>query len=98
MNHVDPDIQHALQSVGVGLDAKRAERVRTRQKHQGADKAAARIETMVELLSDEVEAYVPRKHPAFLFVLSVVVARKIQRQQQEPEFTSDIEAGWPSGW
>lgn len=91
MNNIDPDIQYALQRIGAGLEAKRVEQVHERHQLQ----AAAKIETLMEMLSDEVANYIPRSHQAFSVVLSLVVLRKMQRQQQEPEFHSFLDEGLP---
>ena len=90
----DPDVQYALQRIGAGLEAKRAERVHERQTQDGI----AKIETLFELLADEVALCLPRTHPAFQLVLCLAVMRKMQRQEKTPEFQSTIEAGWPRGW
>lgn len=89
---IDPDIHYALQRIDAGLQAKRAERIN--QKHERD--SIARVETLFELLADEVAVYVPRTHPAFHVVLCMTVIRKMQRQQQEPEFRSELE--FPNNW
>lgn len=94
MNNVDPDILHALRSIEAAGDQQSLLKLKRKYKKR----AEQQFETQVELLVDEVARVVPRNHPLFDLVLILAVARKVERSQQEPEFTSDIEAGWPQGW
>ncbi len=94
MNNVDPDILFALRTIASGKDAQRLPDVKARYEKR----LQQHFETQMQLLVDEVERVVPRNHPLFELVLILAVARKVERKEQEPEFVSDIEAGWPQGW
>lgn len=92
MRKVDPDILAALESLASDADSPRIRSVKARH-----DKSNQQhFETQMELLSDEVEAVVPRSHPLFEVVLILAVARKLERKQQVPEFHSALE--FPNGW
>ena len=94
MNNVDPDILFALRSIASSENAQRLPNIKARYEKR----LQQHFETQMQLLMDEVERVVPRNHPLFELVLIVAVARKIELKEQEPEFISDIEAGWPQGW
>jgi hypothetical protein len=94
MKHVDPDILAALKSLASGADSPRV--AQARKRHDEATER--RFETQMALLSDEVEAVVPKEHPLFELVLILVCARKVERSQQEPEFQSFVDEGFPNGW
>ena len=92
MNKADPDILAALETLAADADSPRIRSVKARH-----DKSNQQhFETQMELLSDEVEAVVPRNHPLFELVLVLTVARKIERTHKEPEFHSALE--FPNGW
>ena len=90
---IDPDILYALKTLA-NDDSDRLVKVQAMQ----AKRVQQQFETQMQLLVDEVERVVPRTHPLFDLVLTIAVARKVERKQQEPEFQSDLEAGWPAGW
>jgi cob(I)alamin adenosyltransferase len=94
MNKIDPDILHALKSLAVNEESKRAARI-TKKHIKQLDE---QFQTQMELLTDEVERVIPKKHPMFYTVLLLAVARKIERSQQEPEFQSFVDEGFPAGW
>ena len=94
MNNVDPDILAALKSIAADADTPRV--LSARKRHDAATQQ--RFETQMELLSDEVERVVPRTHPLFEVVLLLAVARKVERSQQEAEFQSFVDEGFPNGW
>jgi hypothetical protein len=94
MKPTDPDIIVALRSLASGADSPRV--AQARKRHDEATER--RFETQMALLSDEVEAVVPKEHPLFELVLILAVARKIECTQQEPEFTSFVDEGFPQGW
>ena len=94
MNNVDPDVLAAVQTV---FEARRNSHAgKVKEKHRRQD--AARFETQIELLFDEVQKVMDPKHPAFLLVLALTVMEKLQRQTAEPEFTSFLDEGMPNGW
>jgi hypothetical protein len=93
MNNVDQDILFALKAVASDdrhrvLNLKAKYEKRTEQQ----------FETQMQLLVDEVERVCPRNHLLFELVLILAVARKIERTQQEPEFQSFVDEGFPNGW
>jgi hypothetical protein len=92
MKAVDPDILAALKIVAADADTPRV--LQARKRHDEHTKQ--RFETQMELLTEEVERVVPRTHPLFELVLTIAVARKVERTQQEPEFRSALE--FPNGW
>lgn len=94
MNNVDPDILAALKIVAADGEAQRVLGLKAKYEKR----AQQQFETQMQLLVDEVERVCPRSHPLFELVLILAVARKMERKQQEPEFKSDLEAGWPAGW
>lgn len=95
MNNIDPDIIAALRSVAGDEEARRLLNVKKRQ----ANQAQQQFESQMELLADEVARVIPRGHQLFDLVLTLAVAHKIERtQQQEPEYIPDIAAGWPRGY
>lgn len=94
MNKVDPDILAALTLVASDADSQRL--LKVKERHQKHNQQV--FETQMELLSDEVEALVPRDHPLFEVVLVLTVARKLERKQKEPEFKSFLDEGFPNGW
>jgi hypothetical protein len=91
-NNVDQDILAALKSIAADADTPRV--LQARKRHDAATQR--RFETEMELLTDEVERVVPRTHPLFELVLTLAVARKVERTQQEPEFKSELE--FPNNW
>lgn len=94
MNNVDPDILFALKTVAGSGDLQRVLKVKERHEKRLQE----HFETQMQLLVDEVERVVPRNSPLFDLVLILAVARKIERSQQEPEFKSFLDAGFPQGW
>lgn len=92
MNNLDPDILAALKTIAADGDSQRV--LQARKRHDAATQR--RFETQLELLSEEVETLVPRGHPLFELVLTLAVARKVERTQQEPEFRSYLE--FPNNW
>ena len=92
MNNVDPDILYALKTVAADGESQRV--VQARKRHD--EHTQRRFETEMALLSDEVEAVIPKDHPLFETVLLLAVARKIENKQQEPEFQSALE--FPNNW
>ena len=95
MKHVDPDILYALQTIASD-DQQRLLNVKAKHDRQNQQ----RFETQMQLLVDEVERVVSRSHPLFDLVLTIAVARKIERTQvqQEPEYIPDFDRGFPQGW
>jgi hypothetical protein len=91
-NNVDPDILSALKTIAADADTPRV--LQARKRHDAATQR--RFETEMELLTDEVERVVPRTHPLFELVLTLAVATKVERTQQEPEFHSALD--FPNGW
>lgn len=70
---------------------------RIRKKHE--EQLIERMTTHIELLSDELEQIVPRDSPLFMVLLSMAIMKKMEAgTEREPEFQSDLEAGWPNGW
>lgn len=95
---MDDDIQYALQAVRSDREAKRTHDTRTKKVKAQKQLAVDRLETMLEMFGDEVEAYLPRTDAMFLPVLTLVVLRKMQRQiPREPEEVSPLEM-WPEGY
>ena len=85
MKHIDPDIIAALRSIAADGESTRV--VQARKRHD--EHTQRRFETQLELLSDEVEAVIPKDHPLFESVLLLTVLRKVMHD--EPEFVSDLE-------
>jgi hypothetical protein len=94
MDHVDPDIIFALKKLAADGGAQRV----LKRKEKYEKRTERQFETQMQLLVDEVERVVPRTHPLFDLVLIVAVARKIEKSQQEPEFHSFVDEGFPQGW
>ena len=94
MNNVDPDILAALKTVAADGNSQRVLKAKATHDKQ----TQQHFETQMELLSDEVERLVPRSHPLFELVLILAVARKMENKQQEPEFRSFLDDGFPQGW
>jgi hypothetical protein len=93
MNNVDQDILFALKAVA---SDDRQRLLNVKAKHD--KRLQQHFETQMELLVDEVERVCPRNHPLFELVLILAVARKVERSQQEPEFQSFVDEGFPNGW
>jgi hypothetical protein len=94
MNNVDPDILYALKTVAGGGESQRVLNLKAKYEKR----TEQQFETQLALLSDEVERVCPRNHPLFELVLILAVARKVERSQQEPEFQSFVDEGFPQGW
>ena len=94
MNNVDPDILFALKAVASDGESQRVLNLKAKYKKR----TDQQFETQMELLTDEVERVCPRNHPLFELVLILAVARKVERSQQEPEFQSFVDEGFPNGW
>ncbi len=94
MNHVDPDILHALRVLAADGESQRVLGLKAKYNQRTEDQ----FETKMQLLSDEVERVVPRTHPLFDLVLTLAVVRKLERSQQEPEYVPEFERGFPAGW
>lgn len=92
--NVDPDIIAALKIVAGDGESQRVQKAKERHEKQ----TEREFETQMELLVDEVARVVPRTHPLFDLVLFLAVARKVERKQQEPEFRSFLDEGFPQGW
>jgi hypothetical protein len=92
MKPVDQDILAALKIIAADADTPRV--LQARKRHDAATQR--RFETQLALLSDEVEAVIPKEHPLFDLVLTLAVARKVERTQQEPEPDSALE--FPFNW
>ena len=90
---VDPDILAVLNTIVANGESQRV--AKTRKKYE--QRAERQLETQLELLSDEVEAVIPRTHPLFESVLLLTAIRKIARTQEEPEYKSALEV-FPNGW
>jgi len=93
MNNVDPDILQALKAFGVHAEKQRVAKAHKRHRKM----AEARIVTQIELLSDELEQFIPRDNPIFKGVLLAVACIKVEKQQHEPEFKSSLDS-FPEGW
>jgi ketosteroid isomerase-like protein len=89
---LDPDVAWVLANMAATPERRRQKAVRAKHKRQTAD----RLETQIELLSDEVERVIPKTDPNFVNVVIAAVLRKITRQQEEPEYKSGLE--FPEGW
>jgi uncharacterized membrane-anchored protein YjiN (DUF445 family) len=59
-------------------------------------KELQRLETIIELLIDEVERVVPRDSPLFMPTLLLTVLNKIEVHQAKDEFRSPLE--FPNNW
>jgi hypothetical protein len=90
MRPTDPDIIAALRSIAADGDSQRV--LKARKRHD--EHTQRRIETEVSLLSDEVEAVIPKEHPLFDTVLLLTVLRKVTKTESEPP--SELE--FPHGW
>ncbi len=89
---IDPDIVTSLKMIAGDVDEPRVKAVRAKHDKQ----LQQRIETHLELLTDEVEKLIPRSHPLFESVLLLTLLNKVQRSQQTTEFKSDLD--FPSHW
>jgi len=94
MNNVDPDVLAVLKTVVSGEESNRVQAIRAKHDKQ----LAAKLETEMQLLSDEVSKIIPVTHPLFESVLMLTVLRKAARSQEEPEFKSFLEEDFPQGW
>jgi hypothetical protein len=94
MNNVDPDILFALKAVAGDGESQRLLGLKAKYEKR----TEQQFETQMQLLVDEVERVVPRGHPLFDLVLTIAVARKVERTRQEPEFQSFVDEGFPNGW
>jgi hypothetical protein len=92
MRNIDPDIAEVLRMLQAGREAKRVGKVRAKNLETARDK----IETMIELVGEELEAHIPRTHPMFLPALTAIVIHKVERQcrPEEPVETSPLAEGW----
>lgn len=93
MNKVDPDIIAALRTIAASGSDERV--VKTRKRHE--EQLKERMNTFVELLSDELEEVIPRSSPLFLPVLMMVVMKKVAAQVPH-ERESFLDEGFPAGW
>lgn len=96
MIDIDPDILHVLKKIAGSGERSRVTKVKA--KHD--DQLWNRIETQVELLSDELERVIPRKDPLFMPVLMGAVIRKLARmdmEKEEPEYKSELDH-FPPSW
>lgn len=91
---VDPDILYALKTIAADGESQRVLKAKERHEKQTEQE----FQTQMQLLDDEVARVVPRSHPLFELVLLLAVARKVERKQQEPEFHSFLDGGFPQGW
>jgi hypothetical protein len=91
---IDQDIAHALQMIAADGEGKRIRKVKAKHRKLAEEK----FHTEMQLLSDEVEKHIPKSNPLFELVLILAAINKAERAVQQPEFTSDLEAGWPAGW
>jgi hypothetical protein len=48
----------------------------------------------MSLLSDEVEAVIPKEHPLFDTVLLLTVLRKVTKTEPEPQSALEFPHGW----
>jgi len=92
MSNIDPDIQHVLKVLALKIKAKdEAERlkgVNNRRWRAFED----RLETKLELMSDELEQVIPKDNPAFMPMLLLALLHKlIKKQSEEPEYNSCLE-------
>lgn len=95
---MDEDIKYALQAVRSDHKARKALKIRKRQSQSTEQLALDHLETMAELLGDELAEHLPRNHPFFLPALCLVILRKVARQApEEPEEKSPLEM-WPKGY
>ena len=96
MSNVDPDVLAVLKTMERSGEWNRFVKVKLKQKRRDAHKFADRLETMGELLIDEVEKVIPQNHPLFMKVWFNALLHKLQRahdqlQQQEPEYKSALD-------
>jgi hypothetical protein len=94
MNNLDPDLLFVLKTLAANGELERVAKVKAKHEKQLEE----RVYTQVELLADEVERVVPRDHPLFMPVLLGTALRKVLAAQQEPEFRSFLDEGFPQGW
>ncbi len=92
MKTVDPDLLAVLNTIGVNREARRV--VKARKKYD--EQTERQLETMLALLSDEVERVIPRSNPLFESVLLLTAIRKIASRFEEAEDTSLDE--FPDSW
>jgi hypothetical protein len=90
MKHVDPDIIAALRSIAADEESQRV--LAARKRHD--EHTRRRIETEMSLLSDEVEAVIPKEHPLFDTVLLLTVLRKVTKTEPEPQSALEFPNGW----
>lgn len=91
---IDPDVLAVLNAIVADGESERVATVKTKHEKQLEE----RIHTQIELLSDEVERVIPRSHPLFVRVLISTAIRKALHGQQEPEFRSFLDEGFPKDW
>jgi hypothetical protein len=87
MREIDPDILAVLKAIAASGEVVRVAKVNAKHERQALD----RMETQLELLSDELERVIPRSHPIFNTVLMGAAIHKVSRTQEEPEFRSFLE-------
>jgi hypothetical protein len=102
MSNVDPDVLAVLKALDLSGERKRFAKVKLKQKRRDVHKFADRLETMGELLIDEVEKVLPQSHPLFMRVWFNALLNKLQwahdqMQQQEPEYKSALDH-FPPSW
>jgi hypothetical protein len=88
--HLDSDLLSVLKNIAGRGEIQRVAKVHAKHQRQLEE----RINTQVELLSDEVERVIPRNNPLFMQVLFCTVLHKLARniqEQPEPEFRSYLE-------
>jgi hypothetical protein len=93
MKAVDPDILAVLGTIAANGEAQRVLKVRKKYEAQ----TARQIQTMCELLSDEVERVIDRSNPLFESVLLLTAIRKLASRFEEPEDASALDV-FPNGW
>jgi hypothetical protein len=93
MKPVDPDLLAVLNTIGVNREARRVEKARKKYDQQ----TERQLETMVTLLSDEVERVVDRSNPLFESILLLTAIRKIANRFEEPEDASALDV-FPNEW
>jgi hypothetical protein len=90
MKRTDPDIIAALRSIAAEGESQRV--LAARKRHD--ERTQRRIETEMSLLSDEVEAVIPKDHPLFDTVLLLTVLRKVTKTEPEPQSALEFPNGW----
>jgi hypothetical protein len=91
---IDPDVLAVLQAMDRTPERQRQKAVRSKHAKQSVD----RLETLIELLADEVSRVIPKTHPNFVNVLLAAVLRKLSRQHEEPDYQSALEERVPPGF